>query len=117
MPGLPLVLAGGMWLAGLPGALLMAPVIGGCAVLSFAGLVGRLVGARWAPAGALVLAVLLPEQYVSRAPFAEPLVQVLLFGGLCLLADSFTAVQASAGVGAAWRPRCSWPGLVAWRLG
>ncbi|MGH3272443.1 MAG: hypothetical protein ACRDN1_25760, partial [Trebonia sp.] len=34
MPGLPLVLAGGMWLAGLPGALLMAPVIGGCAVLS-----------------------------------------------------------------------------------
>jgi hypothetical protein len=88
MPGLPLVLAGGTWLAGLPGALLMAPVIGGCAVLSFAGLVGRLVGARWAPAGALVLAVLLPEQYVSRAPFAEPLVQVLLFGGLCLLADS-----------------------------
>ena len=88
MPGLPLVLAGGTWLAGLPGALLMAPVIGGCAVLSFAGLVGRLVGARWAPAGALVLAVLLPEQYVSRAPFAEPLVQVLLFGGLCLLTDS-----------------------------
>jgi hypothetical protein len=88
MPGLPLVLAGGEWLAGLPGMLLMAPVIGGCAVLSFAGLVGRLAGARWAPAGALVLAVLLPEQYVSRAPFAEPLVQVLLFGGLCLLADS-----------------------------
>ena len=40
MPGLPLVLAGGEWLAGLPGMLLMAPVIGGCAVLSFAGLVG-----------------------------------------------------------------------------
>jgi len=88
MPGLPLVLAAGVWISGLPGALLMAPVIGGCAVLSFAGLVGRLVGPRWAPAGALVLAVLLPEQYVARTPFSEPLVQVLLFGGLCLLIDS-----------------------------
>jgi len=88
MPGLPLVLAAGTWLGGLPGALLMAPVLGGCAVLSFAGLVGRLVGPRWAPAGALVLALLLPEQYVSRTPFSEPLVQVLLFGGLCLLTDS-----------------------------
>jgi hypothetical protein len=100
MPGLPLVLAGGEWLAGLPGMLLMAPVIGGCAVLSFAGLVGRLVGPRWAPAGALVLAVLLPEQYVSRTPFAEPLVQVLLFGGLCLLADSFAD---GPGFGGRWR--------------
>jgi hypothetical protein len=27
--------------------------------------------------------------YTSRAPFNEPLVQVLLFGGLCLLIDSF----------------------------
>jgi hypothetical protein len=88
MPGLPLVLAAGAWMGALPGALLMAPVIGGCAILSFAGLVGRLVGPRWAPAGALVLAVLLPEQYVSRAPFSEPLVQVLLFGGLCLFTDS-----------------------------
>lgn len=91
MPGVPLVLAAGAWLGGLPGALLMAPVIGGCAVLSFAGLVGRLVGPRWAPAGALVLAVLLPQQYVSRAPFSEPLVQVLLFGGLCLLTDSLVS--------------------------
>lgn len=88
MPGMPLVLAAGAWLHALPGALVMTPVIGGCAVLSFGGLVGRLVGPRWAPAGALVLAVLLPEQYVSRAPFSEPLVQVLLFGGLCLLIDS-----------------------------
>lgn len=91
MPGLPLVLAAGTWLAGIPGALLMAPVIGGCAVLSFGGLVGRLAGPRWAPAGALVLALTLPEQYVSRTPFGEPLIQVLLFGGLCLLIDSLVA--------------------------
>jgi hypothetical protein len=88
LPGLPLVLAAGTWIAGLGGALLMPAVLGGCAVLSFAGLVGRLAGARWAPAGALVLAVSLPELFVSRAPFSEPLVQVLLFGGLCLFIDS-----------------------------
>ncbi len=117
MPGLPLVLAGGVWLAGLPGALLMAPVIGGCAVLSFAGLVGRLVGARWAPAGALVLAVLMPEQYVSRAPFAEPLIQVLLFGGLCLLADSLTDGAGFGGRGRAAAPAMILAGLGGVALG
>jgi hypothetical protein len=88
MPGLPLVLAGGTWLGGLGGALLTPAVLGACAVLSFAGLVGRLCGAWWAVAGELVLAVGLPEVYTSRAPFSEPLVQVLLFGGLCLFVDS-----------------------------
>jgi hypothetical protein len=88
LPGLPLVLAGGTWLGGLGGALLVPAVLGGCAVLSFAGLVGRLCGAWWGVAGELVLAVSLPEVYTSRAPFSEPLVQVLLFGGLCLFIDS-----------------------------
>jgi hypothetical protein len=88
LPGLPLVLAAGTWLGGLGGALLMPAVLGGCAVLSFGGLVGRLCGAWWAPAGALVLAVCLPEVYASRTTFSEPLVQVLLFGGLCLCIDS-----------------------------
>jgi len=117
MPGLPLVLAGGEWLAGLPGMLLMAPVIGGCAVLSFAGLVGRLVGARWAPAGALVLAVLLPEQFVSRTPFAEPLVQVLLWGGLCLLADSFADCPGFGGRGRGAAPAMLLAGLGGVALG
>lgn len=101
MPGLPLVLAGGVWLGGVQGALLMPPVIGGCAVLSFAGLVGRLAGPRWAPAGALVLALTLPEQYVSRAPFSEPLVQVLLFGGLCMVTDSLVLTRQRNGYPAA----------------
>jgi hypothetical protein len=98
-PGLPLVLAGGTWLAGLGGALLMPAVIGGCAVLSFAGLVGRLCGAWWAVAGELVLAVCLPEVYASRTPLSEPLVQVLLFGGLCLFIDSFAVRRRDAGGG------------------
>ncbi len=90
LPGLPLVLAAGTWLGGLGGTLLMPAVLGGCAVLAFAGLVGRLCGAWWAAAGALVLAVSLPEVYASRTPLSEPLVQILLFGGLSLFTDSLS---------------------------
>jgi hypothetical protein len=94
MAGLPLVLAAGFWAHGVGGALLMPALLGGCAILSFAGLAGRLVGGRWAPAAALVLAVTLPEQYVSRTTLSEPLVQVLLFGGLCLVLDSLAVASA-----------------------
>ena len=97
VPGLPLVLAGGAWLGGTGGALLMPAVLGGCAVLSFGGLAGRLVGAWQAVAGELVLAVCLPEVYVLRTPMAEPLVQVLLFGGLCMFVDSFVVRRRDAG--------------------
>ena len=88
MTGMPLVLAAAIWLGGIPAALVTTPLIGGCAVLSFGGLAGRLAGPRWAPAAAAILALSLPEQYTSRASFSEPLAQVLLFGGLSLLADS-----------------------------
>jgi hypothetical protein len=88
MTGMPLVVAAAIWLGGIPAALVITPVIGGCAILSFGGLAGRLAGPRWAPAAAAVLALSLPEQYTSRSTFSEPLAEVLLFGGLCLLADS-----------------------------
>src|ERR1700733_7716713 len=88
MSGMPIVLAASVWLGGVPAALVATPLIGGCAILSFGGLVGRLAGAKWAPVAAAVLALSLPEQYPSRSTFSEPLAQVLLFGGLCLLVDS-----------------------------
>jgi hypothetical protein len=90
MTGTPLLLAAGIWLNGINAALLITPLAGGCAVLSFGGLAGRLAGPGWAPAAAAVLALSLPQQYTSRGSFSEPLAQVLLFGGLCLLADSLT---------------------------
>ena len=49
MTGMPLVLAAAVWLGGIPAALVMTPLIGGCAVLSFGGLAGLLAGPRWAP--------------------------------------------------------------------
>jgi hypothetical protein len=90
MSGLPLVLAGAFWVHGLSAAAAMGPILGGLAVLAFGGLVGRLAGLAWAPAGALVLAFTLPEQYTSRASFSETAAQVLLFGGLCLVVDGLT---------------------------
>ncbi|HEV3292531.1 MAG TPA: hypothetical protein VG123_26455, partial [Streptosporangiaceae bacterium] len=104
MTGMPLVLAAAIWLGGIPVALVTTPLIGGCAVLAFGGLAGRLVGPRWAPAAAAILALSLPEQYTSRGTFSEPLAQVLLFGGLCLLADSLVVYHGRA------QSSSDWPG-------
>jgi hypothetical protein len=87
-PGLPLVLAGAVWVHGTTAAVAMGAILGGLAILSFAGLVARLVGPHWAPAGALVLGISMPQQYVSRTTLSETALQITLFGGLCLLADS-----------------------------
>lgn len=87
MAGMPLILALGGWLGGTHGILLMAPLLGACCVLAFAGLVARLAGPRWAPAGALLLALTLPMLYVSRSTFSELPAIVLLLGGLSLLYD------------------------------
>ncbi len=88
MAGLPMVLAGGFWVGGVGAAVAMAPLLGACAVLTFGGLAARLVGPRWAPLAALILALSLPEQFTSRSTYSEPLAQILFLGGLCLVIDS-----------------------------
>jgi hypothetical protein len=88
MAGLPMILAAGFWTGGAASAVAMAPIFGACAVLAFGGLAARLAGPRWAPLAALVLAISLPEQFTSRSTYSEPVAQILLFGGLCLLIDS-----------------------------
>ncbi|WP_246249544.1 hypothetical protein [Actinomadura litoris] len=96
MAGLPIVLALGGWIGGTQGMLLMAPLLGACCVLAFAGLVARLVGPRWAPAGALLLALTLPMLWASRSTFSELPALVLLLGGLALLHDVRTEEVRSA---------------------
>ncbi len=117
LAGLPSVLAAAFWAGGIHAALLVGPVLGALAVLTFAGLAGRLCGPRWAPAAAVVLAVALPEQYTSRAPFGEPLLQILLFGGLCLLIDSLGAPARASDPGARWWRTGPSPGIVLAALG
>lgn len=108
VPGLPMLIAGGFWIHGLSAAAAISPVLGALAILAFGGLVGRLAGPQWAPAGALVLGFTLPEQYTSRSAFSEMLMQLLLIGGLCLLIDSLTMQSAGGDAGAAALPR-GWP--------
>jgi len=90
MAGLPMLLAPAFWLGGVTAASATGALLGACGVLVFGGLVGRLVGPRWAPLGALILALTLPEMFTSRSTYSEPLTQVLFLGGLCLVIDSLT---------------------------
>ncbi|MEU3016174.1 MULTISPECIES: hypothetical protein [unclassified Nocardiopsis] len=94
MAGAPLVLAVGHWLGGLDGMLVTTPVLGALGVLTFAGLTARLVGARWAPLAALILAVCLPQQWVSRFTYSEPLAQILLLGGMVIAYDALASRSA-----------------------
>ncbi|MGE5131509.1 MAG: hypothetical protein ACM32E_01205 [Gemmatimonadota bacterium] len=98
LPGLPIVLAAGAWMHGLAGMTAVSPVLGAFTVLAVGGLTGRLAGVQWAPVGALAAALALPELLTSRSAYAEPLVELLLFGGLCLVTDSLAArPRAAAG--------------------
>jgi hypothetical protein len=88
MAGLPMVLGVAYWWGGTFSALSMAPLLGGAAVLTFGGLAARLIGPRWAVPATLTLAVSFPEMFTSRSTYSEPLAQILLLGGVCLLVDS-----------------------------
>ena len=88
MAGLPMVLGTAYWLGGAFVALSTAPLLGGAGVLTFGGLAARLVGPRWAVPATLALALSYPEMFTSRSTYSEPLAQILLLGGMCLLIDS-----------------------------
>jgi hypothetical protein len=88
MAGTPLILAPVGRVAG-PYAMLAAmPVLGALAVLSFGGLTARLVGPRWAPAGALLLALTWPMMMISRSIYSETPALILTCGGLALVIDA-----------------------------
>jgi hypothetical protein len=105
MAGMPMVLSLGFWAGGARLAVFWAPVLGALGIFTFGGLVARLVGPRWAPLGALVLAIGIPEAYVSRDTYSETLAQILLLGGLSLWID---AQRRDLGAEDAGRWRGSW---------
>jgi hypothetical protein len=88
MAGLPMLLSLGFWAGGARLAVFWAPVLGALGIFTFGGLVARLVGPRWAPLGALVIAIGIPEAYVSRNTYSETLAQILLLGALSLWIDA-----------------------------
>jgi hypothetical protein len=88
MTGVPALLAVGGWIDGLKGVFHGNAIIGSFALLAFAGLIARLVDARWAAVGVLVLGLLQPELDVMRATYSEPAAQLILLGGLAVVLDA-----------------------------
>ena len=91
MAGTPMILAPVGRLAGPYAMLATMPVLGGLAVLSFGGLTARLIGPRWAPVGALTLALTWPMMMISRSIYSETAALVLMSGGLALTLDAVRA--------------------------
>ena len=98
MTGVPVLLSIGGWMAGLSGVLHGNALIGSFALLAFAGLATRLVGARWAPLAVLALAFVQPELDVMRATYSEPAGQLILLGGLAIALDAFVAGELIPGL-------------------
>ena len=104
MAGLPMALAAGFWVGGVNGALLLGPLFGAVMVVVFGGLAARLLGARWAPLAALVIAVSEPLMFTSRSTYSEPLAAILFLGGLSLVIDSLRTEPGTAVVAAVTGP-------------
>jgi hypothetical protein len=98
MTGAPVLLSIGGWMAGVSGVLHGNAFLGAFALLAFAGLAARLVGARWAPLAVLALAFVQPELDVMRATYSEPAGQLLLLGGLAIVVDAFIAGELMPGL-------------------
>jgi hypothetical protein len=88
MAGLPMLLSLGFWAGGARVAVFMGPLLGAAAVFTFGGLAARLIGPRWAPFAALAIGITIPQQYVSRGTFSEPVAQILFLGALSLWIDT-----------------------------
>jgi hypothetical protein len=88
MAGMPLMVTPGGWIGGPYATLAVMPVIGALALISFAGLSARLIGARWAPVAALALGLTWPMMMISRSIYSETGALILMLGGLCLTIDA-----------------------------
>jgi hypothetical protein len=85
MSGWPMLLALSYQIAGWGGLFAMSGLIGALSVAAVAALAGRLVGPRWAPLAALVVAVTWPMIHVFQGPYSEPVALLLLTSGLVLV--------------------------------
>jgi hypothetical protein len=88
MAGMPLTVTPGGWIGGPYATLAVMPLIGALALISFAGLAARLIGARWAPVAALALGLTWPMMMISRSIYSETGALILMLGGICLTIDA-----------------------------
>ncbi len=94
--GAPAVFSFGWWAGALAdrpwlGLQLMPALVGGLALMAFAALAARLIGARWAPFAMLLLGSSLPVVLASRSTYSEPAALLVLLSGTCLAVDALAA--------------------------
>ena len=85
MSGWPMLLGLGYQTGGWGGLFGLSGLVGALSVLAVGALAARLVGPRWAPLAALVVAVTWPMIHVFQGPYSEPVALLLLTAGLVLL--------------------------------
>ncbi|MFC7644958.1 hypothetical protein ACFQX6_33045 [Streptosporangium lutulentum] len=103
MPGSPMIDAVGAWLGGLSGLFLVPPLMGALAVLVVAGVVARLVGARWAPRRPGLRGQPADPLHLAHHLQRDPLL-IMLFGGLALLFDAEARLRPGLAGAATRRP-------------
>ena len=101
MTGWPTLLAAASWVGGWTASSCSPRSSAAPRILAVAGLAARLIGARWAPLVALMMALTWPVLRVSQAAYSEPLALLLLAGGMCLLADLLIGTTRRRGGGPA----------------
>ncbi len=85
MSGWPMLLGLGYQAGGWGGLFGLSGLVGALSVLAVGALSARLVGPRWAPLAALVVAVTWPMIHAFQGPYSEPIALLLLTTGLVLL--------------------------------
>ncbi|GAB6900995.1 hypothetical protein [Kineosporia succinea] len=89
--GAPAVYSLGWWTAGWHGLLILPAVCSALALLGFAGLVTRLLGARWAVLATASLALIQPVLHAARSTYSEPIALLFVSVAAALLCDAVRA--------------------------
>ncbi|MEJ2578950.1 MAG: hypothetical protein P8Z68_07605, partial [Kineosporiaceae bacterium] len=78
----------GWWLAGWTGLFWVGPLLGAFAVFGAGGLAARLIGPRWAPAAAGMLALTFPVLHSARSTYSETPALVVVLAAAALAVDA-----------------------------
>ncbi|MEZ0165609.1 hypothetical protein AB2L27_12675 [Kineococcus sp. LSe6-4] len=94
--GAPALYSLGDWAGGWTGMFVVPGVLGAFGVLAVAGFTARVVGPRWAPLAAAVLALAQPVLHANRSTYSEPPALLVLFGAAALLVALLPATGRAA---------------------
>ncbi|GAB3246156.1 hypothetical protein [Kineosporia babensis] len=86
--GAPAVYSLGWWVNGWGGVLVMPAIFSALAMLGFAGLATRLIGARWAVLATASLVLAQPMLQAARSTYSEPIALLLVTVAAALLVDA-----------------------------